>query len=623
MLSAKKIRPLIMVLAVAAAPAFVLAACAHTAPDNEVDDDDDASPAASSSSGGTGDGICLMNNCDSDEQCGGCSDNRNTCLVAENRCVACDPISGMGCSEGEVCSSFGICAPAGQFCPTDEHGTPQINCTQNADCLACSPMHQVCDTVTGQCQACTGSDTSHCLQSDICQDGSCSAKCPDSCTTDNDCGQCGGPGNEAHACNSHKCAECSDTYPCPSGLECVAGSCVPQCGIPGPVAGDCLADEDCSYCGDGQSPGAWECKKSFNQNGPGDHGTCGPAAAGCSDLGSNVAVLPAPWDQVTNLCSIDNDCAGVGIAFNVGKAIRDIIGSNEIDLGFHKVPIADANVTYDMGTCADVKLTENISCGVCVPCEVDADCQPIAIDPLISNLFAGDPLATIAGALLIDLLYGSNPDHNLNFYCQPVAAGYGVCAPCSNPMQACGTNQAPSNGGGSNTCDHSPCDTGNALSASCDTCAASVCANDPYCCDTAWDSVCVSEVAQYCGTNTCSGGGGGSGCVHSECAAGDALVASCSTCATAVCNADPYCCNTAWDSVCVNQVDQYCGTNTCGGGGGGGGGCAHSECISGDPLVSSCSPCATDVCAQDSYCCTTAWDSICTDIAKNSGSCSC
>ena len=539
-----------MVLAVAAAPAFLMAACARPGPDNEVDDDD--APGGSSSSGGSADGICLMNNCNGDEQCAGCGDNRNSCLVAENRCVACDPVSGMGCPEGESCTSYGICAPTGQTCPTDEHGDPQLNCTQNSDCLACSPMHQVCDTTTGKCQACTDSNTTHCLQADVCVAGECSAKCPGSCTTDTDCSDCGGPGNEAHACNAHQCAECSDTYPCQAGLECVAGSCIPGCGIPGPVSGDCLANEDCMYCGDGNSAGQWGCKKPINHNGPTDHGSCGPNATGCSDLGTNVAVLPAPWDQVTNLCSGDQDCNGVGINYNVGQMIRDLVGGPELDLGFHKVTINDANVTYAMGTCADIKLTENLSCGVCVPCEVDSDCQPIAIDPLISNLFAGDPFAQIAGALLIDLLYGSNPDHNLNFYCQPVAAGYGVCAPCSNPLQSCGQNQGSNNNGGSNSCDHSPCDSGSALSASCDSCATSVCAADPYCCNTAWDSVCVNEVAQYCGPNTCGGGGGGGGCVHSECTSGDALTSSCSPCATDVCQQDSYCCDTQWDSICVD-----------------------------------------------------------------------
>jgi hypothetical protein len=52
------------------------------------------------------------------------------------------------------------------------------------------------------------------------------------------------------------------------------------------------------------------------------------------------------------------------------------------------------------------------------------------------------------------------------------------------------------------SCDHGVCTTGDALTASCDPCAAQVCAADAYCCTTAWDSICVGEVASYCGT-TC------------------------------------------------------------------------------------------------------------------------
>ncbi len=46
-----------------------------------------------------------------------------------------------------------------------------------------------------------------------------------------------------------------------------------------------------------------------------------------------------------------------------------------------------------------------------------------------------------------------------------------------------------------------------ALSSSCDSCTASVCSHDSYCCNTAWDSQCVSEVTTYCGASTCSDGG--------------------------------------------------------------------------------------------------------------------
>jgi hypothetical protein len=47
------------------------------------------------------------------------------------------------------------------------------------------------------------------------------------------------------------------------------------------------------------------------------------------------------------------------------------------------------------------------------------------------------------------------------------------------------------------------------------------------------------------------------------------------------------------------------------GGGGGGGTCSHAICTAGTKLVSGCDPCATQICAADSYCCSTKWDSQC------------
>jgi hypothetical protein len=593
--------------------------------------DDEASNSSGPGSGGgggggagtPGEGICLLNNCSADDHCLGCPDGRTSCLVSENRCVACDPNTGAGCAAGEECSPFGICVPQGLTCPSD-NGSPTVTCSQNSDCLACSPMHQVCDTVTAKCQACIETNTQHCLSSDICIDTdadgrveTCSPKCPATCSVDNDCGQCGGPGNEAHACFQHKCAECSDTFPCAAGLECLNGVCTPPCGIIGAEAGTCTQDEDCNFCGDAEMPGTWNCKTPINDP---SHGVCGPPANGCSDLGNGVAVLPAPYNQVTELCSTDADCvqAGAGITFNVGKFLRDkVIGGPEIDLGFTKVAVSDANVQYPMPICADVDITSNISCGVCVPCKVDGDCMAINVDNLLVDLFAGEPLAQIAGALLVDLLWGDQPEHNLNFFCQPVAAGYGACIPCGNPLQPCGTGGG---GGGSGMCDHDVCSQGGPLDPSCSQCSADVCAADAFCCGDSmgtWDSLCVGQVDALC-NNICSGP---AGCPHDPCTVGAALPDNCSSCVGAICADDSFCCNSTWDSLCVShQADaQYAAqcASACGGG------CAHGECEEGAALDNMCSPCATAICGADSFCCDTLWDSLCVSDAQQSASCTC
>jgi hypothetical protein len=51
-------------------------------------------------------------------------------------------------------------------------------------------------------------------------------------------------------------------------------------------------------------------------------------------------------------------------------------------------------------------------------------------------------------------------------------------------------------------CGHGTCEEGPPLDAECGTCEASICAVDPYCCETFWDSICVDEAETICG-ETC------------------------------------------------------------------------------------------------------------------------
>jgi V8-like Glu-specific endopeptidase len=53
------------------------------------------------------------------------------------------------------------------------------------------------------------------------------------------------------------------------------------------------------------------------------------------------------------------------------------------------------------------------------------------------------------------------------------------------------------------TCEHPICSEGPTLTASCDPCASAICDIDPYCCQTWWDGICVAEVNSVCG-QTCN-----------------------------------------------------------------------------------------------------------------------
>jgi hypothetical protein len=377
-------------------------------------------------------GICLPQNCEDNFECAGCDDGKTMCLLEEKRCVQCDPASGEGCDEGEVCSEFGSCIPGDLTCPTDADGVPQIECNDDPDCAACDPDHQVC--AAGVCVACREDLTDACASTEVCLGNECVPKCPEECTTNAECGNCGTETTEAHACHDRKCAECtnlgSTPVGCPENEYCTdQGVCVPICGIPGQAAGTCEVDSDCAGCeGDNDA-----CHAPIN----GGHGVCGPSAAGCSDLGDGIVVLPAPFDQVTNACSNDGDCAGIGIQYNVGELLRDITGIDEID---------DANIDYPMSRCADVTVglgETSVSCGVCVPCEHDTDCEDIDVDQVAGDAFG--PLGAIATALLLDQLFGPN-DHSIHMFCQPVAGSYGVCAPCPTLLSDCASADDPYGG---------------------------------------------------------------------------------------------------------------------------------------------------------------------------------
>jgi hypothetical protein len=158
------------------------------------------------------------------------------------------------------------------------------------------------------------------------------------------------------------------------------------------------------------------------------------------------------------------------------------------------------------------------------------------------------------------------------------------------------------------------------MSSSCNSCASTVCSIDPYCCNTEWDQTCIDQAEYYCNDVSCSGGSGGGSC-HDVCQTGDALDASCGSCAATVCGIDDYCCSTSWDATCVDEAETYCGGVTCGGSGGGGNTCGHDECIPGGALTSSCSPCAQAVCAADDFCCNSTWDDVCVDLAYNEAAC--
>ncbi len=138
-------------------------------------------------------------------------------------------------------------------------------------------------------------------------------------------------------------------------------------------------------------------------------------------------------------------------------------------------------------------------------------------------------------------------------------------------------------------------------------CCTLVCADDPFCCNTQWDSLCAGSAFLLCGN--CGGLDAGS-CYESNGSVGCNNEA----CCEAVCADDPFCCNTTWDGICANDAFAVCG-----------------NC--GDPAAGSCytangtpgcdnAGCCEIVCAADPFCCNSQWDGLCADAAiKNCDNC--
>ncbi len=150
-----------------------------------------------------------------------------------------------------------------------------------------------------------------------------------------------------------------------------------------------------------------------------------------------------------------------------------------------------------------------------------------------------------------------------------------------------------------------PCETWSTLPGCADTdCCTTICElYDPFCCETRWDAVCVQEAITFCRPPLGSGRGD---CleVHEEEGCADAA------CTATVCSVDPACCEDSlpWDQSCVNAAAALClATGTCP--------------SAGSPFTPRNEPgcediaCCNVVCEIDPTCCDEAWDASCVQTA--------
>ena len=126
---------------------------------------------------------------------------------------------------------------------------------------------------------------------------------------------------------------------------------------------------------------------------------------------------------------------------------------------------------------------------------------------------------------------------------------------CAGEAQGVCTGSFPACAAGSGVCgvaDNTPgCDSVS--------CCNTVCMVDPFCClrdlgdgsPGAWDSNCVNEAESMC-TLTCGPGAGDCHSVHATPGCNS------QTCCETICANDPFCCDTEWDQTCVTAASTSC-----------------------------------------------------------------
>ncbi|MBL8743875.1 MAG: hypothetical protein JNK04_22355 [Myxococcales bacterium] len=136
-------------------------------------------------------------------------------------------------------------------------------------------------------------------------------------------------------------------------------------------------------------------------------------------------------------------------------------------------------------------------------------------------------------------------------------------------------------------------------------------------------TACTGTLDATCADDGGEGGAGGGpveppACTHDACEVGDPMSEACDACVAAVCAADSYCCEVAYDEYCVAaaQAETVCGCEPAIA-------CEHDLCATGTILDPACDPCVETVCAEDGYCCNTEWDELCVSRATESCSLTC
>lgn len=340
------------------------------------------------------------------------------------------------------------------------------------------------------------------------------------------------------------------------------------------------------------------CNGMTDEGNPGGGQTCmtgqfGACALGTSTCSNGAITCSATTMPMTESCDgVDNNCNGA-----TDEGTSGVMCTVAGKLG----PCAQSTTQCQNGSslCPQTVFPANEICN-----GVDDNCN--------GNTDDGNPGG--GGACMVAGKLG--PCANGTFNC---TAGSLACTQTVFPAsEACGDgvdndcNGTVDNG----CCPHSVCQSGAPLPSGCSgsACTTNICNSSPflaYCCTGTWDNACTAAVDFTMGCQSC--------CAHGVCNQGVALSPTCSSCVASICASKPACCTTGWTEACQDRVPTFCSgagvTLSCNGPAGTT--CTHSVCTPGAQLSAGCNSCTAAVCAANPSCCVTgatSWSATCVNL---------
>ncbi len=560
-----------------------------------------------------------------------CSDGWDEFCVAEVNefgCGTCQTQAQCGnwsCEEGESCASCpqdcGACS--GDCC--QPNGTPGCNDPSITSCV-CGMDSYCCEN--GWDETCVGEVTDFgcgsCGSTENCGNWSCDAgetcaNCP------SDCGSCTGDccqPNGTPGCNDPSITSCvcgMDSFCCETGWDetCVAEVLDFGCGVcEGPAGcgdGSCGSGENCGNCPSDCGACTGDC--------------CQPnGTPGCSD--GAISACVCAMDSYCCLTEWDDVCVEEVSEFGCGQCGDEPAG------------------------CGNWYCEEGENCATC-----PSDCGACTGDCCQPNGTPGCKTAAIAECVCAQDDYCCTTDWDDMCVGEVTEFGCGQCASESCGDGICGWEEScvacPQDCGACS----GDCCKGNGTPGCKDAAVSEcVCAQDAFCCQSEWDSICAQEVTNF-GCGEC---GGAAGCGDGQCGADescDICPEDCGWCAgsgdcceanntpgcddgsvqNCVCELDDYCCDVAWDFTCASEVESFGCGDCIGGTNCGDGICAPGETCGTCP--GDCGPCTGSgsccephegpgcenatiqacVCKKDSFCCEYTWDDVCVEEVTSFG----